>query len=165
MEPPVFLVPNLSYQHAMAISVSLEKLCCHASAAVFSFCIGDNQMLELGLLDCGKPITQPTRIHALRFLRNLCVQQPSVSRRLSDMLDLEYLDTIMKVRELGPDGINELVLLWLENPQGAALPGLTWALCSDPRPSAQRAGVCLAREATWVGCQRLIAETESQPQS
>lgn len=96
------------------------------------------------------------RLWSLHFLKGLCRNQAAVSSRLSDLLDIKYLDTIILIRAMDRQSINSIIDSWTMNPNGAALPGLVWALCSDERKFARLAGLCLTSSATWVGCQQLV---------
>ena len=136
--------------------MTIRDLCCHEASAIFSFCIDNEELLELGLSTPAGHASHGDRLRALTFLRNLCRNQWAVSTRLTDLLDLKYLDTILIIREMDQEQVDMIADTWSQAPRGDALPGLIWALCSDERKAARLAGLRLASEATWLGCQRLI---------
>ncbi|MFT4709644.1 MAG: hypothetical protein ACJAZ8_002851 [Planctomycetota bacterium] len=136
--------------------MTIRDLCCHEASAIFSFCVDNEELLELGLSTNAGHTSHLGRLRALGFLRSLCRDQWAVSTRLTDLLDLKYLDTILIVREMDQDQIDRITNTWSRSPRGDALPGLIWALCSDERGAIRLAGLRLASEATWLGCQRLV---------
>ena len=136
--------------------MTIRDLCCHEASAIFSFCIDNQELLELGLSTPAGHATHVGHLRAIGLLRSLCRDQEAVSTRLTDLLDLKYLDTILIVREMDRKQIDRIAQTWSQAPRGEALPGLIWALCSDERMAIRQAGLRLATEATWLGCQRLI---------
>lgn len=141
--------------------MSIRNLCCQEASAIFSFCIDTQDLLELGLSTPTGHTTHLGRLRALSFLRGLCRDQWAVSTRLTDLLDLKYLDTVLIVREMDQVQVDRITDTWSQSPRGDALPGLVWALCSDERRSVRMAGLRLASEATWLGCQRLVKVPET----
>ena len=138
------------------MSNPIDQLCCQNLSAIFSFCIGDLELERLGLLGPQSPDGPAVRLRALMWLRRVCREQPTVARNLTDILDLEFADTVLLVRELGEEGADRIVELWVERPDGRALPGLVWALSTDARESVRKAGMRLAMTATWLGCRELV---------
>ena len=138
------------------MSHPIDHLCCQALSAVFSFCLGDAELEGFGLLGSRSPAGPSVRLRALAHLRRAAAEQPAVARKLTDHLDLAYADTVLTVRALAVEGAERVVELWSLRPDGEALPGLVWALCSDAREPVRRAGLRLARTATWLGCRGLV---------
>ena len=136
--------------------MSIRNLCCQEASAIFSFCIDAKELIELGLSTPEGNTTHLSRLRALTFLRGLCRDQWAVSTRLTDLLDIKYLDTVLIVREMDQVQVDRITDSWSQSPRGEAIPGLIWALCSDEREPVRMAGLRLASEATWLGCQRLV---------
>ncbi|MDF1801212.1 MAG: hypothetical protein P1V81_18755 [Planctomycetota bacterium] len=140
------------------MSTPINQLCCQTLSMVFGFCIGDPELERLGLLGPASPRGAAVRLRALSYLRQACHKQLAVARNVSDLLDLEYAGTVLLVRDLDEHGASRIVELWSASPCGQALPGLVWALCTDPRPGVVRAGQQLAVAASWLGQRRLVED-------
>lgn len=151
----------------MTLSLGISEIGCAARAAIFSLAISDEEFLAMGLPreEHAKQTTTPLeRVRRLRALQRFSLEQPAVARRLGDILDLAYADTLLHVRALDDDTVQLIARAWLEDPEPRALPGLIWALCTDRREIARAAGVRLAREAAWLGAQALFHPTALQQQ-
>jgi hypothetical protein len=141
----------------MAISLGIAEVGEAPRAAIFSLAIGPGEMAAMGLDGPGHPETGPfDRVRRLRTLQRFATEQPAVARRISDLLDLRFTDTLLYIRSLDDQTVTLVARAWLESPEPEALPGLIWALCTDPRQVARCTGVRLAHQAAWLGCQTLF---------
>lgn len=120
------------------MSISIKALCPHISSAIFKYCVSENELTELGLVGAGGSRGYALQARTLDYLGRLCREREGPSRFLGDLLDMRYLNTVLTVRELDLQAVRELGASWIDDPCGQALPGLIWALCTDPRLPVQR---------------------------
>lgn len=147
----------------MALSIPLDELGCLGLNAVFTFAVGPAELVEMGLEVEDQVTTPSEQVRGVRVLMRHVCAEPAVRQRLTAALDLRYADTLMFVRSLGEPDLPEVARAWLESPRPEALPGLIWALVTDPREQARRVGVGLAREATWISCHALLEGARKLP--
>ncbi len=98
------------------------------------------------------------------MLNKACISDPDWEDRVNDWFDLHYLDTVMLVRTMSSTECARTVDLWVDNPDGEALPALAWALCSDLRREVIEQGTRLIQEAVSVS-RRLLVEGNPGGQS
>ncbi len=136
----------------------IQGLCCIARAALFNVCIADSDLRSLGVQGPGRPAGSgpSSTVHCRAFLLKVCLQDPSWAQRVTDLLDVQFMDTVAQVREMEEAAVEEAVDLWIGCPDGKALPGLLWALCTDDRPEVQGLGVRMCHEAVAVACRQLV---------
>jgi hypothetical protein len=144
------------------MSIPVKGMCPHLISAILKYCVGDDELLELGLESTASGNSYARRSSTLNFLGNLCQEREGPSNFLGDLLDMRFLNTVLAVRELDMGGVQMMVAAWEGDPCGAALPGLIWALCTDPRPCVQKTGFYLSMEADWIGRSRLIFGNEER---
>jgi len=96
------------------------------------------------------------------MLCKACAVDVAWEEHINDWLDLHYLDTVMLVRIMSPAECRRTVELWVEEPDGKALPALSWALCSDKRREVYAQGVRLIQEAVSVSRRLLVEVNEAQ---
>ncbi len=140
------------------MSVLIKSLCPHVSSAIFKYCVGARELAELGLPSTAEGEGLALQARALHCLSQLCREREGPCRGLADLLDLKFLNTVLTVRDMSLSNAHDLGKAWVASPGGEALPGLIWALCTDPRVEVQRVGYELSMEADWIGRQRLIFE-------
>jgi hypothetical protein len=141
----------------MSRSRPVTDLCCIARATVFNVCLADEDLRRLDAWDDRRvpgDYTPAVRNRAALHLR--CRTDEAVAGRLSDLLDLRYVDTVLAVRGMGEADVAATVDLWVAEPMGEALPGLLWALCTDPREAVRGCGVQLCHEAMTQACRGLV---------
>lgn len=147
----------------MRKSRSLQDLCCLTQATLLNACLTEGDLRTLGTWD--------DRPHRLGFspavwcraaLHRACQRDPGSAQRLSDLLDLRFLDTVVLVRCLEQGKLEEMVNAWVERPAGQALPGMLWALCTDSRDAVHALGARLCHEAATAALRALIDERASR---
>jgi len=144
----------------MLRSRSIQDLGCLTQATLLNACLTEADLRGLRIWEDG-----PSRlgfspaVWCRAHLHKACQGDPSSARRLSDLLDLRYLDTVVLVRCMGEDELERMANTWVEHPEGQALPGLLWALCTDPRDAVHALGARLCHEAVTVAFRCLVDET------
>jgi hypothetical protein len=139
------------------ISRRIDQLCCFTQAIVLNVCVCDRELVELGSWVVGPRGPGQSRARLSReHLHRLIRSEPGVARRVGDRLDLAYADTVLLVRTMSPVVASGMVDMWLARPLGAALPGVLWALVTDPRPEVRELGSDLAHEAMLLGFRALV---------
>ncbi|MFT7668147.1 MAG: hypothetical protein ACI8X5_000834 [Planctomycetota bacterium] len=139
-------------------SRELQNLCCITQVTLFNVCLSEDDLRDLEVWH-----DHPNRsgfspsVWCRALLHKACQGDPASARRVTDRLDLRYLDTLVLVREMDLDELERTVALWLARPEGAALPGLLWSLCTDPRPEGHALGNRLCHEAVVLACGALVA--------
>jgi len=148
--------------HAMPNSRPIQDLCCITQSTLLNACLTEADLRSLGAWD-----DHPNRlgfspaVWCRAFLHKECQRQPTSARRLSDFLDLQYLSTVLHVRDMNEGDLEEVVNLWVERPDGKALPGLLWALSTDPRDEVHELGTRLCHEAVTAAFRALIGDSVS----
>jgi len=140
----------------MPLSIPLNQLSCLGLNTVFTFSVGAAELVEMGLEVKGQETSPAERVRRVRALMRHANSEPAVRQRLTAALDLRYADTLLFVRTLDEADLSGVAQAWLDTPHPEALPGLIWALATDPREQARRVGIGLAREATWISCHALL---------
>lgn len=141
----------------MLESRSLRDLCCHTQATLLRACLSDDELRGLGAWDEGpNRLGFSPALWCRALVHRACHHEPATARRVSDLLDLQYLDAIVTVRCLEPDALRERVDSWVARPVPAELPGLLWALCTDPRDAVHALGARLCHEAVHVALRTLV---------
>lgn len=149
-------------RHAMPNSRSIQDLCCITQSTLLNACLSEADLRGLGTWD-----DRPNRlgfspgVWCRAFLHKECQRDPRSARRLSDSLDLQYLDTVILVRDMNEGDLEEVVNMWVERPDGRALPGLLWALNTDPRDEVHELGTRLCHEAVTAAFRVLIGDSVS----
>lgn len=143
----------------MPRSRPLQDLGCLTQATLFNVCLDREDLRALGVWgECPAGPGFSAEVWCRACLHKACRRDPESARRVSDRLDLQFLDTVVLVRCMDELEVDELVERWLSEPQGEALPPLLWALCTDARPAVHAAGARLCHEAVAVACRRLVDE-------
>lgn len=146
----------------MPNSRSIQDLCCITQSTLLNACLSEADLRSLGTWD-----DRPNRlgfspaVWCRAFLHKECQRDPRSARRLSDFLDLQYLDTVILVRNMNEGDLEEVVNLWVECPDGRALPGLLWALNTDPRDEVHELGTRLCHESVTAAFRVLIGDSVS----
>lgn len=135
----------------------LQDLCCLTQATLFNACLTEADLRELGAWsDAPSRRGFSPAVWCRALLHRACREDEAVARRLTDLLDLQYLDTVVAVRSMPLSELEEMVDLWIAEPRGEALPGLLWSLCTDSREGAGALGARLCHEAATAAFQSLV---------
>lgn len=147
-------------------SRTLQDLCCLTQATLFNVCLSEADLKELGAWHPGpnRPGFSPA-VWSRAALHKECRKSSDAAARLTDHLDLRYLDTVMLIRGMEQPELERIVQLWIERPDGRALPGLLWSLCTDPRPQVHALGSRFCHEATAAACSALVKSGASEERS
>ena len=138
-------------------SRSIQDLCCITKATLFTACLTEADLQSLRVWqDRQSPLGFSPAVWCRAILHKTCHRDPAMARRVTDLLDLQYLDTVLLVRYMQADELEEWVGLWLAKPDGTTLPGLLWALCTDNREEIHKLGSRLCHEAITVSMRALI---------
>ncbi|MEM7515550.1 MAG: hypothetical protein AAF368_01315 [Planctomycetota bacterium] len=143
-------------------SRSLTDLCCLTQAHVFQFCLSEEDLRSVQAWrsptagSCAAKSGYSTEVWCRGVLHRRCQEDPSVAQRVTDHLDLAYLDTIGLVRSMSEIEARRVASRWNETPCGLALPGILWALTTDPRISVHEAGKRLGHEALMQACRSFV---------
>ncbi len=126
----------------------LLSLCARIQAILFQVCLTTEDLMALGVWSEVPASTglSPAVASRLRLHRSARVD-PALLERVTDLLDLRFLNSLSMLRSLTPEELEGVVRHWLAEPNGEALPGLLWSLCTDPRDEAARLGAKLGAEA------------------
>ena len=142
-------------------SRSVQDLCCTTQSTLFNVCLAEGDLGRLGRwAECPNRLGFSPAVWWRASLHRAGQRDASVARRVTDLLDLRHVDTIVLVRGLPRKQLEQAVDRWLVQPDGEALAGLLWALCTDARPEVHALGVRLCHEAVTVACRELV-ETSS----
>lgn len=142
----------------------LSEIGCLTQAALFNFCLSEGDLRQLGAWSeapCAQHYSPDLRSRAR--LHKLCCSDPEVAQHVTDLLDLQYLDTVVIVRAMETEQLVGMVDLCVRRPCGAALPALLWALCSDGREAVHSLGARLGHEAGVQACRAFIEEDQRAP--
>jgi hypothetical protein len=143
---------------------SFGTLCCSLQATLIQFCLTDTDLACIGIEDApafGHGLSPASRRRSALF--HGCQKDPALARCVTDRLDLAFLDTILLVRAMAPEALRSMVAMWATRPEGQALPGLLWALCSDERDDVHRLGTGLAHEAVGLASRTFVAAASAVP--
>ena len=144
-------------------SVSIGELCPHIRGSLFTVCLGEKQLRSIGMWDnAGHPCDISQEIWCRIMLGKACAVDVTWEERVNDWFDLHYLDTVILVRTMSSRECKRTVELWVESPDGKALPALSWALCSDKRGDVYGQGIRLIQEAVSVSRRILVESNEAQ---
>lgn len=143
-------------------SRSLADLCCLTQASLFQYCLTEEDLRALGLWQDapGRTGFSPA-VWCRLLLHRACHRSPPTASAVSDLLDLRFLDALVRVRCSEPEALEERVRDWVERPVGCELPGLLWSLCTDPREGVHALGVRLCHEAAAIASRELVAPRAS----
>ncbi len=133
-------------------SRSITEINCFSQAILVNVCLSKPDLNQLGFIG-------PATCHMA------CLEDSEASKRLGDLLDLRYFETILLMQGMELEALEETVELWLANPIGEAVPGLLWALCTDSRPQAFALGDWLASEAMSLACRNLCHQGQCPKKS
>lgn len=138
-------------------SRSVQDLCCVTQATLFNVCLSENDLRKLGAWTvCPSSLGFSPAVWCRASLHKACRCDASVAQRVTDLLDLAHMDSVIMVRGLHEEQLAEAVSRWLEQPDGRALPGLLWALCTDARPEVHVLGIRLCHEAVTFACREFV---------
>lgn len=143
-------------------SRSLNDLCCLTQAHVFQFCLSEDDLRTLQAWrlpaagTCAAKSGYSGGVWSRGTLHRDCQQNEAVARKVTDHLDLAYLDTIHLVRSMSELEARRVATRWKEVPCGLALPGILWALTTDPRIAVHEAGKRLGHEALMQACRSFV---------
>lgn len=142
----------------MPASRPLAHVRCLDLATLLNVCLAEEDLRRLGAWS-EPPPERPVSaaVWSRATLHRRCREDEGAALRVSDLLDLRYLDTVLLVRGMQVGELERLVDLWVERPDGHALPGLLWALQTDPRCAVHALGARLGHEAVTAACQALVA--------
>ena len=144
-------------------SRTLQDLACLTQATLFNVCLSEDDLREL---DAWRP--EPNRagfspgVWSRAALHKACRQDDEVARKLTDHLDLRFLDTVILIRGMELHEIERIAELWTQRPEGRALPGLLWSLCTDPRPEVHALGSRFCHEVTAAATQAFVHAPQAQ---
>jgi len=120
---------------------------------VLGLCLTDEDAAQL--VDCSDAATCFTRSpDALRRdrLQGNCRRNSKVCRRVTDLLDLRYVDTVQFVRNSSLTAVTETLDSCLRIGLQAELPALLWAVATDSREEAREVTQQLANEIMARAC-------------
>jgi hypothetical protein len=141
----------------MPTSRSFQDLCCLTQASLLHVCLTERDLGDLGIqLDLPLQNGFSPAVRCRAHLHKACQRDPATARRLADRLDLSHLDTILLVRSMRDEELEQWVAQWIERPDGRVLPGLLWALCTDPRGRVHALGARLCHESTAVAIRAFV---------
>lgn len=134
----------------------LNELCCVARATLFHLCVDQDDLRALGYLPAAEASEFSPAVLGRARLHHAIRHDDDALAALCDRLDLQFLDTVMHVRDLDVPDLLALGRAWTARPDGRALPALLWALCTDAREQAQAIGAHLCHEALAVAADTLV---------
>jgi hypothetical protein len=136
---------------------------CITQATIFNVCLSDSDLRDLDAWEeAPNRLGFSPAVWSRACLHKRTQQDAELASRVADRLDLHFVDTILLIRCMELEGLTELVDLWVRGRQGAALPGLLWALCTDARPEVYSLGGRLCHEASRVALDSLVNSTGSE---
>ena len=141
----------------MLNSRSIQDLCCLTQATLFNVCLDESDLRQLGVWGTERSRRGFTpSVWSRALLHRACQSDPDIARRVTDLLDVQFFDTVVTVRCMEETELEALVDRWLDDPCGAALPGLLWALCTDERAEAIACGSRLCHESVTLACRSFV---------
>lgn len=150
----------------MLDSRPFQQLGCSIQATLFHACLTADDLRALGAWSDrpGRAGYSP-HVWCRASLLRACRRDADLARTVADRLDLQFLDTIVRVRTLDEGDLEETVHLWVERPEPEALPGLLWALVTDPRDEVHALGHRLGHEAVTVAFRTLLDDPTPLPRT
>lgn len=141
----------------MTPSRPLQELGCVIQATLLNVCLTERDLQQLGLWSDGaNRLGFTPAVWCRAALHRQCQGDPDRARGLTDLLDLQFLDTVILVRCMDVGELAGMVDLWVSKPNGQALPGLLWALCTDSRDEVHALGARLCHESVTVAFRSLV---------
>lgn len=137
-------------------SQSFSDLSGPSRSAVLSLCLTAEDLKHLGVWHNCPRGQLCSDLQSRRRLDCACSKDAFLARRVCDQLDMRFADTVILVRCMELNELLRLQALWISQPNGEALPGLVWALCSDARPEVHGLGAQLGQAALLRGCRLLV---------
>ena len=142
-------------------SRSVSELCCLTQAAILNFCLDDSDLAALGRGEASPAGVLSPAVRDRARLHRAMRDEPRVGRAVSDLLDLRFLDDVILARSSTPEELETRLAAWVAAPDGPRLPGLLWALCTDPRAAVHSKGARLGHEAV-VAASRAFSRGAAQ---
>jgi len=141
----------------------IQDLACITQSTLLNVCLSEDDLRALGVWsDAPNGAGFSPSVWCRAILHKSCHRDAACARRVADMLDLHFLDTVVHVRAMEVSEVERTVRLWIERPRGEALPGLLWALCTDGRDEVHALGVRLCHEAVAVACRTLVVASDEE---
>ncbi len=141
------------------MKLPIQELDCMSRMFLSCLCVSDQDLAALGVVPEGCSCCLSLETQGRSILHRLLVEDDALARRVTDGLDLRYLDEIAHVRSLG---IEELAAGSRRRGRAdfqTALVGWAWALATGEREDAQALGRQLMGEC-YVRGMRCLAEGE-----
>ncbi|MEM6673063.1 MAG: hypothetical protein AAF726_09475 [Planctomycetota bacterium] len=142
-------------------SRSFQTLSRSLQRCVLRVCLSEDDLRDLGCWDEERRSqTLSQAVLHRTCLQRACREDAKLAQRVTDRLDLMYLDTLVLIASMDSIELERMVTCWVEDPDGRALPALLWALLSDGRNRAHALGLRLRHEAEAIALDSFVQSGE-----